>query len=368
MRAIFLNSIIPLDEFVDACQNIIQSITTVKEENAGAILMQSLFPNKLKSGDEVRVIAPSMSMAIISSENRALATKSLEDLGLKLTFGKHVEEQDLMGSSSVQSRITDLHEAFADPNVKAILAVIGGYNSNQLLDYMDYDLIRKNPKIFCGFSDITALGNAIHHKTGLVTYSGVHFTSFAMQKGFDYSLEHFKKIFFGSDEIHLLPSKEWSDDAWFLDQENRTFHPNPGYHVFNPGAAQGKIIGGHLGTLNLLRGTSYMPSLEDSILFLEEISATPMDAEEMDRIFQSLLQAPDFSKVRAIVVGRFENSFGMTPDKLNYVFSKAPLRSIPIITNADFGHTTPIFTFPIGGICSLRAEASGEVKLIIERH
>jgi len=144
--------------------------------------MEAIFPSKLMPGDEVRVIAPSRSMGIISNTNKALAIKPLEDLGLCVTFGQHVNEHDHMHSSSTASRITDLHTAFADQNVKAVLAVIGGYNSNQLLDLIDYELIKQNPKIFCGFSDITALGNAIYHKTGLVTYSGMHFSTFAMQK------------------------------------------------------------------------------------------------------------------------------------------------------------------------------------------
>lgn len=332
--------------------------------------MAPTFPSKLKSGDEVRVIAPSRSMGIISASNKAFAIEILEDLGLKLTFGKLVNECDLMLSSSVQSRITDLHEAFADPNVKAILTVIGGYNSNQLLESIDYDLIRRNPKIFCGFSDITALGNAIYHKTGLVTYSGVHFSSFAMQKGFEYSLEHFKKIFFESAEIPLIPSKEWSDDAWYLDQDKRTFHQNSGYEVINVGRAKGTIIGGNLGTLHLLQATPYMPDLDNTILFLEEVAnASGTNVEEFDRILQSLLQIPDFEKVQAILIGRFENSFGMTKEKLHHIFSTKPeLKNLPIIANADFGHTTPIFTFPIGGTCRLHADVSGKVELVIEKH
>ena len=321
-------------------------------------------------GDEIRVIAPSRTMGIISSANKALAVKALEGLDLRVTYGRHVDEPDLMHSSSIKSRITDLHEAFADQNVKGILTVIGGYNSNQLLDSIDYDLIKRNPKIFCGFSDITALGNAIYHKTRLVTYSGLHFSSFAMQKGFEYSLKYFKEIFFQSDEISLLPSKEWSDDAWYMDQEQRTFHPNVGYKVINPGQAEGKIIGGNLGTLQLLRGTSYMPDLDGVILFLEAVShSTDIDIYEFDRDLQSLTQDPSFEKVRAIVIGRFENKFGMTDEKLQYILSTKPaLKNIPIIANANFGHTTPIFTFPIGGTCRLIAEASGNIKLVIERH
>lgn len=331
--------------------------------------MKPIFPNKLKPGDEIRVVAPSRTIGVISPENKALAFKALESLGLQVTFGKHVDEHDLIHSSSVESRVKDLHEAFSDQNVKGILSVLGGYNSNQLLGDLDYDLIQRNPKVFCGFSDITALGNAITHKTGLVTYSGLHFSSFAMQKGFDYSLKYFKKIFFSSEEISVLPAKECSDDAWYLDQENRTFHKNGGYHVLNPGHADGTIIGGNLGTFQLLRGTPYMPNLEDTILFLEEVShATKTEVEEFDRNLQSLLHDPAFPKVKAIVVGRFEHSFGMIPEKLNYVFSKPALKSIPIIANADFGHTTPIFTFPIGGRCRLQAESSGGVMLVIEKH
>jgi muramoyltetrapeptide carboxypeptidase len=179
--------ILPMKETL---QKIVEVDTNVKKKkNVKDFIIMPIFPQKLKPGDEVRVVAPSKSMGIISPENRALALKAIEGLGLRITFGRHVEEQDLMDSSSVGSRVTDLHEAFADPSVKAILTVIGGYNSNQLLDYLDYDLIQQNPKIFCGFSDIAALGNAIYHKTGLVTYSGPHFSSFAMQKGFEYSLE-----------------------------------------------------------------------------------------------------------------------------------------------------------------------------------
>lgn len=330
--------------------------------------MNSIVPPKLKSGDIIRVIAPSRSMGVISGENKAFATEALEKLGLKVTFGKHVDECDIMYSSSVDSRVSDLHEAFAEASVKAIITVLGGYNSNQMLDAVDYDLIKNNPKIFCGFSDITALGNAIYHKTGLVTYSGLHFSSFAMIKGFDCSLESFKRIFFSNDKLDILPSKEWSDDAWYMDQNNRKFHKADGYTVIHPGSAQGKIIGGNLGTLQLLRGTPYMPSLDGAILFLEEVSASSADVYEFDRNLQSLTQAPDFKGVKALVLGRFENSFGMTEEKLQLILSKPALRDLPIIANVDFGHTTPMFTFPIGGEAEVNGDPNGNVTISIRKH
>ena len=161
--------------------------------------MGKIFPNKLKIGDEVRVIAPARSLAIISKENREIANKRIEELGLKISFGKHLDEMDDFASSSIESRIEDLHEAFSDKNVKAVFTVIGGFNSNQLLKYIDWDLIKNNPKIICGYSDITALNDSIFAKTGLVTYSAPQYSTFGQKLYFDYTLDYFKKCLFKND-------------------------------------------------------------------------------------------------------------------------------------------------------------------------
>jgi muramoyltetrapeptide carboxypeptidase LdcA involved in peptidoglycan recycling len=323
-----------------------------------------IFPEKLHPRDEIRVIAPSMSLSIVSKENIRSAIKVLENLGFKITFGKHVYDCDKFYSSSIDSRIQDLHAAFADPNVKAILPVIGGYNSNQLLSHIDYDLIRQNPKTFCGYSDITALQHAIYQMTGLVTYSGPHFSSFAMKEGLEYTVDYFKKILCTKDSIDIALSPEWSDDRWFEDQKNRQFHSNSGYWVLNEGKATGSILGGNLGTLQLLHGTPYMPSLKNSILFIEAVCmSTNVDVLEFDRDLQSLIYQPHFETVQALIIGRFETGFGMDLEKLKLIIhSKKELSSIPVIANVDFGHTFPAFTFPIGGTCNL--EASSELSLL----
>ena len=329
-----------------------------------------IFADKLIPGDEVRVIAPSGSLKIISQDNIDYAIHAIESLDLKITFGKHVNEEDIFHSSSIQSRLDDLHDAFKDANVKAILAVIGGFNANQLLNYIDYDLIKKNPKIFCGFSDITALQNAIYHKAGLVTYSGPQFSSFAMKKGFEYTLNSFKQIFFEKSPIHLTASSAWSDDAWFLNQEKRIFYPNEGCWVIHPGQAKGTLIGGNISTFQLLHGTSFMPSLENTILFLEADNITEEHGVvEFDRYLQSIIHQPNFDKVKAIVIGRFEKNFGMDLEKLKYIIdTKLELKAIPIIANADFGHTMPIFTFPIGGVCEINATNASTVSINLIEH
>ena len=327
-----------------------------------------MIPEKLKAGDEVRVIAPSRSMKILGEDCISLATERLESLGLKVSFGKHVLEFDPETfSTPIEARIEDLHDAFRDKNVKAILTVIGGFNSNQLLDYIDYDLIKENPKILCGYSDITALSNAIHAKTGLVTYSGSHYSSFGMKKGFEYEFEYFKKMFFQEDEFEVVSSKEWSDDAWFIDQENREFIPNEGMFIINKGKAEGKITGGNLCTLNLLQGTPYMPEIKDRILFLEDDDlAGKLYFVEFDRNFQSIIHMPDFKTVRGIVIGRSQKATEMTKEKwIKLIKGKKELDNIPVIAGADFGHSTPRFDFPIGGEAKLEA-IDGKIKLMIK--
>ena len=318
-----------------------------------------IVPKKLKLGDEVRIIAPSRSMKVLKEDVIKIATQRLEEIGLKVTFGKNVmkyQNEDFK-CATIEERIEDLHEAFKDKNVKAIITVIGGYNVNQILEYIDYKLIQENPKIICGFSDITALVNAIYAKTNIVTYLGVQFFSFGMKYGFEYSMEYFKKMFFENEEIEVLPSKQWSNDKWLKNQDDRKFINNEGMKVINRGEAEGKIIGGNLCTLNLLQGTEYMPDLDNSILFIEDDGETGKAfIKEFDRNLQSLLHCAKGKKINGLVIGRAEQVSEMNYDKWKKIIeSKAKLQNIPIIINADIGHTTPIFTFPIGGNANIVA-------------
>jgi GNAT superfamily N-acetyltransferase len=129
----------------------------------------------------------------------------LTEKGFKITFSRNSREIDEVNSSSIESRVEDLHEAFLDKNVKAILTCIGGFNVNQILEYIDYSLIEANPKIICGFSDITALLNAIYSKTGLVTYHGPHFSSFGFEKKeTDYTYSYFERCLMNSDSFGFI--------------------------------------------------------------------------------------------------------------------------------------------------------------------
>lgn len=326
--------------------------------------MKTIYPAKLQPGDEIRVIAPSRSMALIGEEGKKGSLEVLEKLGYKITFGKHVSEKNEELSSSVKSRISDLHDAYKDKNVKAILTVIGGFNCNQMLHHIDYELIKKNPKIFCGFSDITALSNAIYAKTGLVGYSGMHFASFRMKYGNEYSIKSFTQCLTTNKPYEVKSSKEWSDDEWWMNQEKRTFIPNKGAWVLQKGKAEGTIIGGNLCTINLLQGTEYMPSLKDVILFVED---DEMEKENtvltFDCDLQSLLQQKGLT-IKGLAIGRFQKASEMTREKLERIVStKSQLKGIPIIANLDFGHSTPMITYPIGGTARINGS-----KLEIVKH
>jgi len=318
--------------------------------------MNKIFPQKLKKGDEIRVIVTSSSLGLLSEETKRIANQRLSELGFKVSFGKHVSEIDEFLSSSIESRIEDLHDAFLDKNVKAIFTVLGGFNANQILRYLNWDIIKNNPKIFCGFSDVTALNNSIFQKTGLVNYSGPHYSTFGQKLYFDYTLEYFKKCLLSEDNFIITPSDNWSDDAWYLNQEDRNLIKNEGYLIINEGEAEGTIIGGNLCTFNLLQGTEYFPNLSNSILFIEDDELTcPVT---FDRDLQSLIHQPEFDKVKGIVFGRFQKVSKITNKQLiKIIKTKKELNNIPIIANVDFGHTSPIITFPIGG----------EVKIVIKK-
>ena len=257
-------------------------------------------PPKLRPGASVRVIAPSRSLAIIGPGVRAEADQKLAALGLNVSFGVHVGERDDFSSSAVAARLADLHAAFADPDVDGILTVIGGFNANQLLTGIDYSLVAAHPKVLCGFSHINVLSNALYAR------AGTGFRACVMEDW----------------PVTLAPSPDWSDDAWFLDQEERHLDQRAGWWVLQEGETDGIIVGGNLCTLNLLQGTPFMPPLGGSVVFAEDdAQVRPWD---FDRDLVSLLQQPAFAGVRGLVIGRFQTATGMSRDLLAQIVASKP--------------------------------------------
>ncbi|VVB74724.1 LD-carboxypeptidase [Candidatus Tiddalikarchaeum anstoanum] len=323
--------------------------------------MKMIIPKKLEKGNEVRIISPSHSLSTIDDSLVKLALRKLESIGLKISFSSNCFIRDEFDSSSVKERVDDIHEAFLDKNVKAVLCARGGFNSNQLLPYMNYNIIRRNPKIFCGYSDITALNNCINKMTGIVTYAGLNFSTFRKKEMQDYNIEYFKKCLFEKESYIVKPSKSYKEYS-----EKKPFK-NKGYFVIREGVSEGEIIGENACTFNLLQGTKYMPNLKNKILFLEEENISASDTVYMfDRELTSICQQRGFDKIKGIVIGRFQKRTGITDEKLKKIInSKKEIRDIPVIAGLDFAHTIPRFTYPIGGTCRVTAlECKAELEIL----
>ena len=310
-----------------------------------------MIPNKLTFGDEIRVVAPSRSQSIVWDNVHNSAVEYLENAGFRLSYSAHSRELDKYLSSSISSRVEDLHEAFLDPNVKMIITSLGGFNSNQLLRHLDYDLIAKNPKILCGYSDITALLNAIYAKTGLVTYNGPHYSTFGFEGEAEYTRHMFLNCLMNKFQFKVVPSTTASK-----------------YSIIQEGTCEGKIIGGNLCTLNLLQGTPYMPDIRNKVLFIEDDNITGQYFSfEFDRNLESLLQIEGADTIKGIVFGRFDESCGMTLERVTDIVRNKISLDIPVIFGVDFGHIFPIITFPIGGTVKITAN-NDDVNIVILSH
>lgn len=307
--------------------------------------MLKIFPAKLQVGDEIRVISPSSSMARVGGfQENLIAKEKLEALGFKVTFARHILEDDRLSSASIASRVSDFHTAFSEKQVKAVLCTNGGFNCNELLPYIDWELVKENPKAFIGYSDTTSLHNAIFAKTGLVTYYGPSYSSFKMDELQDFQTREWRKALTES-AYDLKASEVWTSDPWYDPTQDRRPRPNQ-WKVYHEGTARGEIIGGNLGTYFLQAGTEFLTKVKSPLAFIE--NAEEDDVFAFDRQLSQFLQI-NFD-LKALVIGRFPREVQMTEELLFFILDKFPiLQTIPVIYDVDFGHTQPIFTFPLGG-------------------
>ena len=327
--------------------------------------MKLLYPSPLQSGDTIMVIAPSSPGTYVREHVMQSAKQRFDDLGLHAVFAPNFHSDLFIGTpESIKQRVDDIHTAFADKSIKGIFTILGGYHCNQLLDLLDFNLIKNNPKVFCGFSDITALNNAILSQTGLVTFCGPHYSSFGMLHGCDFTMDAFTQAIMSDKEFDISVSTEWSDDPWYRDQENRTFIKNAGAVVMHDGTAHGHLIGGNLSPFALLQGTKYMPAdFGDIILFIEDDSES--SEETTIRQLNGILMQDFAHKIRGILVGRFQKSTNPDNKKI-YQTIQNRMPNVPVIMNLDFGHTTPLLTIPTGAYCKMNARGN-EFEITISR-
>jgi len=323
-------------------------------------------PKILKPGDTIGIIAPANTARTIDRDNWERGIKKLESKGFKLKIGKHINSLYGHAAGTVAERAEDLMSMFKDPKVDAIMTVYGGYNCHQLLPYLDYETIRNNPKIFIGFSDITALNNALYAKTGLVNFSGPAFITFTQPELPEFTERYFDQVIIeGRDEVILEASSRWAEDAWWKKEngEKREWKKNPGWKVLKEGKGTGIAIGGNIGTLLLLAGTPYWPDMEGKILFAEDDNVET--TQSIDRFFTKLRHMGVYDQIKGMVIGRFPSVVGFKDnDSLAMIIEEATCGyDFPIISEVDFAHTDPLITIPIGIKCFIDA-AKKEIKFI----
>lgn len=302
---------------------------------------EPIYPEKLKKGDTIGIICPSS--AIEGDLPFMLAQETFEALGFNVKWGKHAHNRLGHLAGNDEDKLDDLHHMFKDKQVKAIVCMRGGSGAARLLDKIDYHLIRRNPKVLIGYSDITALHAAIQNETGLITFHGPVGTS----SWPSFVVDQFKSLFFeGTSPTYENPLNKGDD---LIPRQNRI-------QTITPGKATGKLLGGNLTVLTTISGSTYYPDFTDSILFLEDVSEEPYRVE---RMFCQLKLNGTLTKIRGFIFGKCTDcspsgGYGsLTLDEILDDYIK-PLK-IPAYQGALIGHIREQFILPVGAQITMDA-------------
>ncbi len=323
------------------------------------------YPPKLKKGDKIGVIAPSTPISILEDSQIRKGYRYLERKGYEVIEHPQCRKTHNYTAGTIKDRVKAVHEFVEDEEISCIMSFWGGLNTNQILDCLDYNLIKNNPKIFIGFSDVCSLLQSITNKTGLVTYMGPSVISFSKPDPFKYTWEYFKKVCIdNSKEIEISDSDIFADDLYFLreDDDHRIIQHNRGSRVYNAGKEEGRIVASNLCTFLSLANTKFFPELDNKILFIEE--AEDFKLKWIDRFLTQLGQMGVFNKVNALLIGKFASESNVNYEILDNILERITRTvDIPIVYDLNFGHTDPLFTIPNGGFCSLTAQKPDEISL-----
>ncbi len=295
------------------------------------------------------------------------AEKAIKEFGFKTREFKTTRTFLDGRAGTIQNRLDDIHDCFSDTEVKAIVCNIGGLSSNELVNRIDYGIIRKNPKIFCGYSDITILHHAFNKMAGLVTFYGpAAMTQFGeFPRPIDYTMKYFLRCL--SQEVgRIEPSREWTDENldWSRKEDTkrpRKMNTNNGFVWVNPGSVKGQIVGGCLPSIIKLNGTKFELNYKNKILFLDIPEGQDFTKGEpleyVDSEITDLINHGVFDVIKGLVVGR---GYGYSREeriKLRKIITKHVKNiDIPVLTEVDIGHTDPMITVPLCVEASLDSE------------
>lgn len=309
-------------------------------------------PKRLKIGDIIGIVSPAG--AIYESEPYEIAVESMEAMGLKVKLGEHVRTRHGHLAGTDEQRAAEFNEMWRDPDVDAIICLRGGSGAARILPLLDYEMIEKNPKIFIGYSDITALHLAIYKKTGLVTFHGPLATS----TWNNFSAEHFQNLLFEAEAVQY---ENPSDKGGLLTQTRNRIR------TITPGTATGELLGGNLSVLTNIMGTPYFPeNWENRILYLEDVGEK---IYAVDRMMTQLQLGGVLEKISGFIFGKCtecdpggSSGYGsLTLEEVIDHYIK-PLE-IPAFSGAMIGHISDNVTIPNGVRAEMNAE-KGTFRLL----
>lgn len=300
-----------------------------------------IIPSKLNLGDTIGVVAPSNPIIGENIEEIKKAKEIVEKSGFKVKFSTNLFSTTNGYSSTPEEKAEDINEMFEDSEVKMIWCAKGGSNSNTIFDYIDYELIKKNPKIICGYSDITSITNIITAKTGLVTFSGTNFKTIATDET-DYSYKEALKRFV--------------DGSLELGTENEE------YVTIQEGQAQGELMGGNLNLLHDLVSGRYKIDFNNKILFIEELGLETEPAMISNFLYY-MKQNQVFEQINGIWIGNYQHESNISLEKIvQDVLDKS--YGFPIIKSNNFGHIETKTVIPIGTKAKIDTSKSRKIELI----
>ena len=283
-------------------------------------------------------MAPSDPIVGKNIEEIMKAKEKVEKDGFKVKFSKNLFLNTNGYSSTPKEKAEDINEMFKDEEVKMIWCAKGGENSNTTFEYLDYKLIKNNPKIICGYSDITSLTNIITEKTGLITFNGTNFKTIATDET-DYS---YKEVL-----------KRFVDGSLKFGEENEQ------YTTIKNGKAEGKLIGGNLSLIRGMVAGKYSIDFADKILFLEELGFESGPAL-VNNFLYFMKQNGVFDQIKALWIGNYEHESGITLEKLVLDVIEDEY-DFPIIKSNNFGHIENKTVIPIG--TKARIDTNKEIKI-----
>lgn len=311
-------------------------------------------PAKLLRGDKIAIWSPSLPGAARYQRRLNRGVNALNHLGFVPVLSPLCCADALYVAAAPQELADELHELIINPAIKCIMASMGGWTSIRILPLLDFNLIRRNPKIYLGYSDIVSLLLAIYHRSNIVTFHGPAVLSEMGEEGgpHHYTTEYFLRTLMSEKPIgRLAPPNTWSDEflAWDID-DNRPREPKSKaeWAGIAEGEAVGALVGGCIPTVDLLFGTSYFPDTRGSILFLENEG---MRHDEFCSYLTSFKLRGMFSEIKGLIFGRSSRPNYYTSPGLDFkqiVIDCLGDLPVPIAWNIDLGHTQPMLTLAIG--------------------